>query len=332
MNYASVALGGTFDRLHKGHKTLLLTAFTLGDHVTIGLTTDGYIERHKSHNTPHTASHIASFYDRKKVLETWMEEQHLTNRCSIIPLDDSYGPTVLEGTSFDAIIVSNETKPVAEKINAIRKEHALPELSIVVVPMVQAEDLDRISSTRIRNGTIDRDGKLILPSHLRTTLKQLIGEIVPEQDLADILKTDSHRMVISVGDMTTKRLLENGIVPTFAAIDFQIERQRFDWDKILYDRLIQDAFVLEKKSGPGYISHDVMNVVEDWFGNSHTQSHAVLIIDGEEDLLVLPIVVEAPLGSILYYGQPKQGMVRVEITEEKKQHMRSMLTTFVHES
>ncbi|MEM2673784.1 MAG: adenylyltransferase/cytidyltransferase family protein, partial [Candidatus Bathyarchaeia archaeon] len=35
-----VAVGGTFDELHKGHKTLLMTAFEHGENVLIGLCTD----------------------------------------------------------------------------------------------------------------------------------------------------------------------------------------------------------------------------------------------------------------------------------------------------
>jgi len=332
MRYTSVALGGTFDRLHKGHKALLSTAFTLGDHVTIGLTTDAYIQRNKPYCASLTTPAITSFMDRKNALEMWVGKEHLLGRCSIVPLDDSYGPTVLDGTHFDAIIVSDETKHVAERINTIRNEKRLSELAIAVVPMVPAEDFERISSTRIRSGTIDRDGRLVLPSTLRTILKKSIGVLIPDAAFAEILAADSHRTVIAVGDMTTKRLLENGVVPTVAAIDFQIERQPFDWDKTLFDRLTKNAYVLEMKSGPGYISREVIQEIVDWFRKPGTLSRVVFIIDGEEDLLVLPILREAPLGSVLYYGQPKEGIVRVEVTEEKKHQVASMLHAFVHQA
>ena len=38
--YSLVAMGGTFDIIHKGHLTLLSNAFTVSDKVIIGITSD----------------------------------------------------------------------------------------------------------------------------------------------------------------------------------------------------------------------------------------------------------------------------------------------------
>ena len=38
--YSKVCLGGTFDQIHLGHKSLLEMAFSLSDNVIIGLTTN----------------------------------------------------------------------------------------------------------------------------------------------------------------------------------------------------------------------------------------------------------------------------------------------------
>jgi len=68
-------------------------------------------------------------------------------------LNDPYGPTLYD--HFDCIVVSPETYPTALKINELRRERGLPEIVIVVVPFVLAEDGLPISSTRIAMGEID---------------------------------------------------------------------------------------------------------------------------------------------------------------------------------
>jgi pantetheine-phosphate adenylyltransferase len=57
--------------------------------------------------------------------------------------------------------VSEETKPVALKINEKRRESGLPPLEIVTVVMVPSENCTPISTTKIRSGEIDREGHLL---------------------------------------------------------------------------------------------------------------------------------------------------------------------------
>ncbi|MFX1564165.1 MAG: phosphopantetheine adenylyltransferase [Promethearchaeota archaeon] len=152
--YKWAAIGGTFDRLHKGHKTLLRRAFELGGHVLIGLTTQDMI-RHK----PDWES-IKSYEQREAELQQWLEEEGYSGRYIIRPLHDSYGPAITM-EELQLIVVSEETCPVAKEINVIRREKGLQLLHIAVLTMVMAEDQTSISSTRIRAGIIDRDGRLI---------------------------------------------------------------------------------------------------------------------------------------------------------------------------
>jgi inosine/xanthosine triphosphatase len=65
--------------------------------------------------------------------------------------------------TLDALIASEETRETAREINRIREESGLTPLEIHLVPLVMAEDSCPISSTRIRNGEIDSDGKLQRP-------------------------------------------------------------------------------------------------------------------------------------------------------------------------
>jgi len=50
-----------------------------------------------------------------------------------------------------------------------------------------------------------------------------------------------------------------------------------------------------------------------------------IVVNGEEDLLVIPVCVHAPDNSIVLYGQPNEGLVVVEITPEIRNKTQSLL-------
>jgi len=158
--YEKVAVGGTFDKLHRGHKALLSKAFEIGEKVVIGLSSDEFASKMgKPHKT-------ASYAKRLKELETFLEKNGLAKRAEIVTLNDPYGLTI-SGKGLDALVVSKETESITDKINKIRIEAGLPPLKIISISMVPAENSNPISTTRIRSGEIDRNGHL-----LRSTQKQ----------------------------------------------------------------------------------------------------------------------------------------------------------------
>jgi len=147
-------VGGTFDPLHDGHKRLLDRSFALagpGGHVVIGLTTDTFA-RKKNHP-------IRPFVVRKEELEHYISDSCRTVSCCIEPLNDRFGSAL--DTDFDAIVVSEETLPVAVEINKLRKEKKRKKVDIHQISCVLAEDGRWISSTRIYRGEIDVHGHII---------------------------------------------------------------------------------------------------------------------------------------------------------------------------
>jgi pantetheine-phosphate adenylyltransferase len=149
-----VMVGGTFDPLHDGHRSLLNRSFELAGNkgqVVIGLTTDPFASR-KTHPT-------RPFDTRKKELIDHISGQNSTADWVVEPLNDRFGSAL--DADFDAIVVSEETLPVAMEINRLRRERGKKKVDIHQITCVLAEDGHWISSTRIWRGEIDVHGNLI---------------------------------------------------------------------------------------------------------------------------------------------------------------------------
>jgi pantetheine-phosphate adenylyltransferase len=155
--YKVVAMGGTFDVLHNGHKELLRKAFDVGRRVMIGVTSDEFA---RSLHKPHK---VDPYTKRRADLERLLDRWGVLSRARIVPLQDRYGPTVLT-SGINALIVSRRTIKTAYEINSQRRAKGLKPLEIVPIDLLLADDRRPISSTRIRRGRIDRRGRLVQAS------------------------------------------------------------------------------------------------------------------------------------------------------------------------
>ena len=155
-----VVLGGTFEYLHAGHSQLIEDAFLLlkekGDGIVhIGLTSDK-MARSKNHS-------VSDYESREKALHLFISnlllKLSLPKDCYFVSrLEDPVGPSV--AGNYDYIVVSPETRKGAEEINSLRLKNGLPAMKIHEISFVLAEDTFPISSTRIYNGEIDKDGRI----------------------------------------------------------------------------------------------------------------------------------------------------------------------------
>jgi len=150
--FVLVAMGGTFDIIHKGHLTLLSKAFSLSSKVIIGLTSDELAEKRGKKT-------LNNYEKRFATLMSTIKTNFPNSTFQISKLDNDFGPAVLE-ENVQALIVSDETGNKGEILNQLRAEKNLSPVKIVIVPMTLAQDGNRISTTRIKNSEIDVEGNL----------------------------------------------------------------------------------------------------------------------------------------------------------------------------
>ncbi len=148
-----VCIGGTFNQLHKGHKLLIDKAIKIAGkkgYLFIGVT-EGKISAIKNNVKP--------YEERKKAIRKYIEEKKTIPEIDIKPIVDKYGPSINE--DFNAIVVSPETRVTAEEINIKRKKIGKKLLEIVQIPFVLADDGKPISSSRIEEKEINKNGKIL---------------------------------------------------------------------------------------------------------------------------------------------------------------------------
>lgn len=176
-----VVLGGTFDRLHVGHEALLNTAFHVGRRVGIGLTTTAFL---RGRSKPR-AELIASYPARRRALTAWLRRHHSDRAWWIAPLDDGFGRSVEPGVS--ALVVSSDTLEGARAVNRERRRRGLPPVAVVAVPLVLADDLQPVSSRRVRARIINRRGRrrsriaiwVRAPREARPAIRAALEDVYP---------------------------------------------------------------------------------------------------------------------------------------------------------
>jgi len=132
------------------------------------------------------------------------------------------------------------------------------------------------------------------------------NEKISIDSLSPYLKT---QLIISVGDATTEKLLSLGIVPSVQIVDGREQREK--------RKLPEKRYATEIKciNPAGGISKDAISAVK----QALTSEKPVRItVDGEEDLMGAVVLAFAPDDSVMFYGQPLEGLVAVRINEESR--------------
>lgn len=142
--FDTVAVGGTFDRLHAGHRLLLTTAaWAAKKTLHIGVTGNALLQ-HKRHRDL-----IWSFEERSRCAASYANlVQPDIPRVLVSELTEPMGPTATD-PSIGALVVSKETAAGAMKINDIRVVRGMEPMTIIVVNVLDTKD-EKLSSSALR--------------------------------------------------------------------------------------------------------------------------------------------------------------------------------------
>ena len=159
-----------------------------------------------------------------------------------------------------------------------------------------------------------------LPNDLRDHLKNPLGNLIRDDDpnKENIIKEiSSESVLITVGDRTTENMLQLGLKPPIQVIDgLEKRNQRI----VPTDDAVNTN--LSCRNPPGEITEESIQVIQKAFS---CEPPVRITVDGEEDLLVIPVCIFAPENSVVMYGQPNEGLVIVHITPEIRAKVQKIL-------
>ncbi|KAJ8454796.1 hypothetical protein ONZ51_g12823 [Trametes cubensis] len=132
--YPVVALGGTFDHLHAGHKILLgMGAWIAREKLIVGITDDALLGK-KEHKEV-----LEPLAVRTARTRAFLELFRPGIVHDLVPISDVYGPTGWDA-NIQALVVSKETLPGAAAIAKRREEQNLPALRTFVIDVISATE------------------------------------------------------------------------------------------------------------------------------------------------------------------------------------------------
>ena len=159
-----------------------------------------------------------------------------------------------------------------------------------------------------------------LPDDLRDQLKNPLGNLIRNNDPNKeniIKKITAESIIITVGDRTTENMLQLGLKPQVQIID-GLERRNQRIAPV--DDTVNTN--LSCRNPPGEITEESIQIIKKAFSS---EPPVRIVVDGEEDLLVVPVCISAPENSIVMYGQPSEGLVIVQITPEIRAKVQKIL-------
>ncbi len=162
--------------------------------------------------------------------------------------------------------------------------------------------------------------KLKINRYLRKKLKEPLGDLLTgsQKEINFQLKkliSKKPKKIICVGDAVSRKFTKLGLPANIKIIDNKEMRKK------VKPFAFNAETIFRVKNPKGTINLAAWQALKD----ALKKDEALIIIDGEEDLLALPAILSAPKGALIFYGQPKKGIVSIKVNKEKKLEAKKIL-------
>jgi len=153
--------------------------------------------------------------------------------------------------------------------------------------------------------------EILISDKVREELKVPLGLLIKDSELTKDSIADyfeDPKITVCIGDRATERTHLLGFSPTLEIVDSLEKRMSRKVPEIFEN----DRIILKAANPPGSISTDALErLAESLRMIQNSRKRIRLEVQGEEDLLALPVIAFFPEGTVSFYGQPNEGLVVV---------------------
>ena len=140
-------------------------------------------------------------------------------------------------------------------------------------------------------------------------------------ELKALVQKNKPSKLTTVGDVVSRETLAAGIQVGLRIVDQMTLRKKINPIEIKAERTYR------VKNPAGVITMEAWDKIK----QALKEREALILVDGEEDLLAIPAVLESPDNALVVYGQPSEGLVVVTASAEKKSEVRKIMNRMTKE-
>jgi uncharacterized protein (UPF0218 family) len=162
---------------------------------------------------------------------------------------------------------------------------------------------------------------LSLPVEAREAMRRPLGPVILGVNLGLHLKRSD--TIVTVGDMVTLTLVDDGYPVAMALFDFKTLREEGEDFRERLGKIKGDR--TRVRNPPATITKDLWDALAVAYEKVKGGERVLLEVEGEEDLAALPAIMLAPDGAKVLYGMPGRGIVVVSCNRASRRLARGLL-------
>lgn len=174
----------------------------------------------------------------------------------------------------------------------------------ITAPPIQSKEFLRITHYTMETYFLPEKSRPKLQVAWGTLLYGSVSEV--ESQYNKFIKEKKYRLIVTVGDYCSFHLKSD-----IKVFDRRVQRKDFEHEISCAQSL---------KNEPGTIQKEAWSVIKKSF-----DQRTNVCVDGEEDLLAIPAVLEAKNNDLIVYGLPNKGVCLLEVSPALKKQFRAFL-------